>query len=286
MNLRVELKEAFKEVNKLQRLNLKKKQANDELKEKIEQMKKQAKNNANIVKQERSADIRSSPRVQKANFDSEIAMTKKESVETAGSNDDWMPVDFDSLQKMAAKFPADYASKLEVHLMQHEHYIGKVKKDNDKLTLENNLLKEEVEQNKFLVQQLATALRRGSVPREFESPGLPQVELADNNQILGEELFAGDLSNIYINPNEISINLQTNRMNSVVKPGPTLPHRETLVEVVDNLKGSAVFNFTKELENAETPDQSPIQGFEDDNWVIKINPNTTELLHLTNTFAF
>ena len=83
------------------------------------------------------------------------------------------------------------------------------------------------------------------------------MELADNNQILGEELFAGDLSNIYINPNEISINLQTNRMNSIVKP-PPLQHRETLVEVVDNLKGSAVFNFTKELENAETPDQSPL----------------------------
>ena len=80
------------------------------------------------------------------------------------------------------------------------------------------------------------------------------MELADNNQIFGgEELFDGNLSNIYINPNEISINLQTNRM-SVVKPAPTLPHRETLVEVVENLKGSAVFNFTKELENAETPD--------------------------------
>jgi len=78
------------------------------------------------------------------------------------------------------------------------------------------------------------------------------VELADNNAIFGEELFDGNLSNIYINPNEISINLQTNRMNSVVKP--TNKHRETLVEVVDNLKGSAVFNFTKELENAETPD--------------------------------
>ena len=39
MALRNELKEAFKEVNKMQRLNLKKKQANDELKEKIEQLK-------------------------------------------------------------------------------------------------------------------------------------------------------------------------------------------------------------------------------------------------------
>ena len=52
---------------------------------------------------------------------------------------------------MAAKFPRDYASKLEVHVLQHEHYIAKVKKDNDKLTIENNLLKEELEQNKFLV---------------------------------------------------------------------------------------------------------------------------------------
>ena len=80
------------------------------------------------------------------------------------------------------------------------------------------------------------------------------MELADNNAIFGEELFDGNLSNIYINPNEISINLQTNRMNSVTKP-PGKQHRETLVEVVDNLKGGgAVFNFTKELENNETPE--------------------------------
>ena len=39
MGLRNELKEAFKEVNKMQRLNLKKKQANDDLKEKIELLK-------------------------------------------------------------------------------------------------------------------------------------------------------------------------------------------------------------------------------------------------------
>ena len=74
-----------------------------------------------------------------------MQMTKKESVETVGDNEEYMPVDLDSLKKMAAKFPRDYASKLEVHLMSHEHYIGKIKKENDKLTSENNLLKEEVE---------------------------------------------------------------------------------------------------------------------------------------------
>ena len=75
MALRNELKEAFKEVNKLQRFNLKKKQMNDELKEKIEVLKKEhSKAMSNSHSREKSA--RTSPRVQKANFDSEIAMTR------------------------------------------------------------------------------------------------------------------------------------------------------------------------------------------------------------------
>ena len=84
------------------------------------------------------------------------------------------------------------------------------------------------------------------------------MELTEHNKIydLNEEMFAGDLSNIYINPNEISINLHTNRMDNVIKPRQE--SKETIVEVVDNLKGSTIFNFTKELEKMETPDMSPL----------------------------
>ena len=57
VSLRNELKEAFKEVNKLQRLNLKKKQANDELKDKIE-----------IMKQEHAKAQNQSPEKKKASF--------------------------------------------------------------------------------------------------------------------------------------------------------------------------------------------------------------------------
>jgi len=91
-----------------------------------------------------------------------MTMNKQESANTV-ETDEYQPVDLDSLQKMAAKFPRDYANKLEVHVLQHEHYIDRIRKDNDKLTIENNLVKEELEQNKFLVQQLATALRKGSM---------------------------------------------------------------------------------------------------------------------------
>jgi len=76
---------------------------------------------------------------------------------------------------------------------------------------------------------------------------MPQVEIADNNM---EEIFAGDLSNIYINPNEISINLQTNRISNTVKP---LQNKESIVELASNIKGGHIFNFTKELENLESP---------------------------------
>ena len=87
-----------------------------------------------------------------ANFDSS-ALARRESLDTPVSKDeDFEPVDLEKLSKMAEKFPADYASKLEVHLMQHEQYINKIKSENDKLTQENNLVKEELEQNKFLVQ--------------------------------------------------------------------------------------------------------------------------------------
>ena len=61
MALRNELKEAFKEVNKMQRLNLKKKQANDELKDKIEQLKLELTKALNNPNQDLVA--RTSPRV-------------------------------------------------------------------------------------------------------------------------------------------------------------------------------------------------------------------------------
>ena len=61
MGLRNELKEAFKEVNKMQRLNLKKKQANDELKDKIEHLKTELTKALNNPTQDLVA--RTSPRV-------------------------------------------------------------------------------------------------------------------------------------------------------------------------------------------------------------------------------
>lgn len=47
-----------------------------------------------------------------------MAIVKKESVDTVHSGDEvFQPVDLEKLSKMAANFPKDYASKLEVHLM-------------------------------------------------------------------------------------------------------------------------------------------------------------------------
>ena len=103
---------------------------------------------------------------------------------------------------------------------------------------------------------------------EPEEPlsGIPQVELAANNSILqADDLFDANMSNIYINPNEISINLQTNRMNSLTSKPSQERHKETIIELVDNVKGNAIFNFTKELENAETPTESPLSQ---DQWSI------------------
>ena len=94
--LRNELKEAFKEVNKLQRLNLKKKQANDELKEKIELMKQEAIKSQNNTSEKKRP---TSPRIQKANFDSEIPLSRQESTNTV--SDEWQPMDLQSLKKIA-----------------------------------------------------------------------------------------------------------------------------------------------------------------------------------------
>jgi len=82
-----------------------------------------------------------------------------------------------------------------------------------------------------------------------------------------EEIFAGDISNIYINPNEISMNLQTNKMESVVKPSQ---NKESILELANNIKGNHIFNFTKELESMETPEQSPIPEILNDNWDITL----------------
>ena len=71
------------------------------------------------------------------------------------------------------------------------------------------------------------------------------------------------MSNIFINPNEISINMQTNRLNSLSsKPSKESNNKETIIELVENVKGNAIFNFTKELENAETPTESPVSNLE------------------------
>ena len=71
------------------------------------------------------------------------------------------------------------------------------------------------------------------------------------------------MSNIFINPNEISINMQTNRLVSLSsKPSKESNNKETIIELVDNVKGNAIFNFTKELENAETPNESPVSNLE------------------------
>ena len=79
-------------------------------------------------------------------------------------------------------------------------------------------------------------------------------------QNANEDQFAGDVSGIFINPNEISIEMTT-----LSEPTPrNRRHRETIVELVSNLKGGrrTVFNFTKELENAETPTESPVSNLE------------------------
>ena len=71
------------------------------------------------------------------------------------------------------------------------------------------------------------------------------------------------MSNIFINPNEISINMQTNRLHSLSsKPSKESNNKETIIELVENVKGNAIFNFTKELENAETPTESPVSNLE------------------------
>ena len=71
------------------------------------------------------------------------------------------------------------------------------------------------------------------------------------------------MSNIFINPNEISINMQTNRLASLSsKPSKESNNKETIIELVENVKGNAIFNFTKELENAETPTESPVSNLE------------------------
>lgn len=71
------------------------------------------------------------------------------------------------------------------------------------------------------------------------------------------------MSNIFINPNEISINMQTNRLTSLSsKPSKESNNKETIIELVENVKGNAIFNFTKELENAETPNESPVSNLE------------------------
>lgn len=50
------------------------------------------------------------------------------------------------------------------------------------------------------------------------------------------------------------MNMQTNKLNRLASKPSGERHIGTIVEIIDSVKGNAVFDFTKELENAETPE--------------------------------
>ena len=80
---------------------------------------------------------------------------------------------------------------------------------------------------------------------------------ADISVLQQNDIFAGNVSNICIEPSEISINLQSDKINSLIRKPPTEWQKETIFDLVENVKGDAPFNFFKELENLETAGDSP-----------------------------
>ena len=112
--LRNELRDTLKEVNMVQRINMKRQEQNEELKETIKELKK---GHSRALTYTQGVSNHLSPRVQKAHFDSEAPVARKSIDEQV--NDDWKPIDLKSLKKIAERFPNEYAEKLEVHLLQH-----------------------------------------------------------------------------------------------------------------------------------------------------------------------
>lgn len=121
--------------------------------------------------------------MQKAHFDAVLAADLDwDEPSAAQQYDEALPEDLEKLSKMATKFPEVYATKLEAYLMQQKLYIGQLKNENEKLTSETNLLKEDAEQRKYYVQQLTAALQKENGQREAcaESP----IRLTDNFRTL------------------------------------------------------------------------------------------------------
>ena len=50
------------------------------------------------------------------------------------------------------------------------------------------------------------------------------------------------------------MNMQTNKLNRLASRPSGERYIGTIIELIDNVKGNAVFDFTKELESAETPE--------------------------------
>ena len=111
--------------------------------------------------------------IQEAHFDSGMAADPATSEDfenpVTRDDDDILPADFEKISQLASKFPEIYASRLEAYLMQQKLCISRLRKDNESYIQENNLLKEETQQNKFLIQQLTAALQKSSGQKELEN---------------------------------------------------------------------------------------------------------------------
>ena len=121
------------------------------------------------------------------------------------------------MKLMKKKFPQEYISKIEVILVDTEQELKRCKDKLSQVTQENQLLLEDIAYGKNTIAHLTHALKKqggdgkAMAGLEQDHNGLPMI-VDDPN-----EDFAGDLSSIYINPNELSVNMQSNRF-SLVKP--------------------------------------------------------------------
>ncbi|CDW73387.1 UNKNOWN [Stylonychia lemnae] len=169
MNLKQELKEAFQEVNRLQKQT-------QELSERIidlEDQLKQAKENTTSVPNSKPTE------------DQEMSIFDQTNVSSANFDQD---INLDKLKRMEKYFPQEYQNRLELLLVDMEKQLKASKKERKFLKNENIILKESNDSNQYVIQQLNLALNKATsrIKALEDKMGEHDIILAQQQQIIAD----------------------------------------------------------------------------------------------------
>ena len=120
-------------------------------------------------------------------------------------------IDIDKLKKIEKFYPKEYQNRLEVLLVDMEKQIKTLKKTNRTMRSEDTVLKENSDSKQYMINQLQHALDKalmrikmleGKVGTQSSPVKVPSAAVVDQDNLDPDNF--GNMSSIFINPNDIS----------------------------------------------------------------------------------